>query len=72
MSADRLLAPASQVEVIEGALRRARLAERLRCANIASQYPVFAYDGDTGELLRLRDAISESILKGGSPGEMIK
>ena len=47
--------------------------ERQRCAEIAGMYPIemFSYDGDTGELLRLRDDISQSILKGGIPGRMV-
>ena len=48
--------------------------EHARCAGIAGMYPIemFSYDGDTGELLRLRDDISQSILKGGVPGEMVR
>lgn len=73
VSADRLSAPASQVEVIEGALRRARLAERIRCANLAADYPLdgFAYapEHNLGELLRLKDSISQAILKGLPCGE---
>lgn len=47
------------------------LKERQRCADIAALYPVFAYDGDTGELLRVRDLISEAILQCKLPGEMV-
>lgn len=62
-------------EMVAGAVRRAHLAERIRCAEIAGLYPLekFAYDcANTGELLRLRDCISEAILKGSAAGEMIK
>lgn len=69
MSADRLFAP------LDVDSQRAIRDERQRCADIALFYPLekFAYDcANTGELLRLRDAISEAILKGSSVGQMIK
>lgn len=74
VASDRLNAPVAR-EIVEGAIRRAHIAERLRCANIAAMYPLenFAYDcANTGELLRLRDCISEAILKDVPAGEMIK
>lgn len=72
MSADRLSPP---IDIIDGAIRRAHIAERLRCANVASQYPLEGFEYDTrshGDVLRLRDAISEAILKGVPAGEMIR
>ena len=53
-------------------VQKAVIRERERCAEIAAMYPVFAYDGDTGELLRVRDCISQAILTKRLPGEMIK
>jgi hypothetical protein len=53
-------------KLIEGAVRRAHIAERLRCANIVAMYPLegFCYDTNNhGEILRLRDTLSEAILK---------
>jgi hypothetical protein len=75
MSNDRLYPQLEVAELIEGAIRRAHIAERLRCANIASMYPLehFTYDTNNhGEILRLRDTISEAILKNVPAGEMIK
>lgn len=53
-------------EMVAGAVRRAHIAERIRCANIAAMYDLtgFCYDTNNhGEILRLRDTISEAILK---------
>lgn len=75
MSSDRLRPPQEVSELIEGAIRRAHIAERLRCANVAANYPLqnFCYDtSNHGEILRLRDTISEAILKNVPVGEMIK
>lgn len=47
--------------------------ERQRCANLVALYPLdgFCYDTNNhGEILRLRDTLSEAILKG-QPGERI-
>ena len=68
---DRLHAPLGFMEIVDDAIK----AERERCANIAAYYPLekFAYDcANTGELLRLRDTISEAILKDVPKGEMIR
>lgn len=75
MSADRLYPPKEVAELIEGAVRRAHLAERLRIAEQIQLYPLdhFAYDTNNhGELLRLRDTLSEAIRKNVPVGEMIK
>jgi hypothetical protein len=59
---------------IEDIVREAVYAERLRCANIALMFPLegFCYDtANHGEILRLRDTISEAILKT-SPGERLR
>lgn len=53
-------------EILAGAIQRAKHAERIRCANIAALFPLdgFCYDTNNhGEILRLRDTISEAILK---------
>ena len=65
----RLHAPLGYMEIVRDAI----LAERQRCANIAAMYPLdgFCYDTNNhGEILRLRDTISEAILKA-APGERI-
>ena len=75
MASDRLHPSTPLSELIDGAVRRAHMAERLRCANVAAQYPLegFCYDpSNHGEILRLRDTISEAILKDVPAGEMIK
>lgn len=75
MSSDRLHAPQSVGDLIADAFTRGQRTERARCADIAALYPLekFAYDcANTGELLRLRDTISEAILKGAGYGEMIR
>lgn len=67
-------APTSPTELLEGAIRRAHIAERMRCANIVALYPLdgFCYDTNNhGEILRLRDTLSEAILKS-NPGEGLK
>lgn len=74
MSADRMHAPATPLELLEGAIRRAHIAERMRCANIVALYPLdgFCYDTNNhGEILRLRDTLAEAILKG-NPGEGLR
>lgn len=61
-------------DIIVREVRAAVRRERQRCADIAALYPLekFAYDcANTGELLRLRDTISEAILKGSRTGEGI-
>lgn len=58
-------------QLVNDAFERGQRAERSRCADVASLYPVFAYDGDTGELLRLRDNISQAIEKLILPGQPI-
>ena len=71
---DRMYPPLEVAELVEGAVRRAHIAERLRCANIAAMFDLtgFCYDTNNhGEILRLRDTISEAILKG-APGEGLK
>lgn len=52
-------------KLVSEAFERGQRAERARCADVALLYPLenFAYAGDTGELLRLRDAISQAIEK---------
>lgn len=48
------------------------LKERFRCADVAAMFPLegFCYDTNNhGEILRLRDTISEAILKTRTPGE---
>lgn len=72
LSADRLSPPLSVGELVADAFERGRRVQRQQDADIASLYPVFAYDGDTGELLRARDAISQAIEKSLPPGEMIR
>ena len=65
----RLHAPLGYMEIVRDAIQ----AERQRCANVAAMYPLdgFCYDTNNhGEILRLRDTISEAILKA-SPGERI-
>ena len=67
---DRLHAPLGFMEIVDDAIK----AERLRCANIAALFPLdgFCYDTNNhGEILRLRDTISEAIQKS-QPGEGLK
>lgn len=79
MSYDRLNVPDRPHGKIQLTIRQmieaAVLKERLRCADIAVQYPLdgFCYDtNNQGEILRLRDTISEAILKDVPAGEMIR
>jgi hypothetical protein len=66
--------PLSIAELVRHAEQRAEAKERLRCSNVALLFPLenFAYNGDTGELLRLRDAISQAIEKMVHPGKPIE
>lgn len=75
MSNDRLRPLQEVAELIDGAIRRAHIAERLRCANLVAMYPLegFCYDTNNhGEILRLRDTLSEAILKDVPKGERIR
>jgi hypothetical protein len=59
---------------IEAIMDQAIMIERQRCADLVAIYPLdgFCYDiNNQGEILRLRDTLSEAILKG-TPGERIK
>ncbi len=60
---------------IEYAVAMARLEERVRIADVIQCYPLdhFCYDtNNQGELLRLRDTLSEAIRKNVPAGEMIR
>lgn len=60
-------------DVITREVATAVRQERLRCAEIVALYPLegFCYDTNNhGEMLRLRDTLSEAILKA-APGERI-
>lgn len=60
-------------DVIAREVATAIRQERRRCANLVALYPLdgFCYDTNNhGEILRLRDTLSEAILKA-SPGERI-
>lgn len=64
--------PAEVAELIEGAIRRAKIAERIRCSQIVQLFPLdgFCYDTNNhGEILRLRDTLSEAVLKVERPGQ---
>jgi len=67
-----MIEPGKIYRTLAEEIQRAVIRTRERDAEIAQMYPVHAYDGDTGELLKLRDAISEAIRKRSLPGEMIK
>lgn len=70
---DRLAPPESIGDLIRKAEERATRIERMRCASLISLYPLdgFCYDTNNhGEILRLRDTLSEAILKA-APGQRI-
>lgn len=77
VSNDRLRPPQEVAELVDGAIRRAHLAERLRCAEIIQLYPLdgFFYDDEhltQEEILRFRDTISQAVAKNAPKGERIR
>lgn len=78
MSADRMQCPEAKpgriAKTIAEIVRDAVLAERLRCSQIVQLFPLdgFCYDTNNhGEILRLRDTLSEAVLKVERPGQGI-
>lgn len=77
MSNDRLYPAPHVAELVEGAIQRAKHAERIRCAQLISLYPVehMFYDDQnitTEEILRFRDTLSQAIEKDVPKGERIR
>lgn len=70
-----ILPPQSVSDLILQAEERGRRMERVRCAEVVGLYPIEGMSYDTnnqGELLRLRDTLSEACLKVEVPGQGLK
>lgn len=76
MSHDRLNVPTGRIQrTIAELIAEAVQKERLRCAEVVQLYPLegFCYDTNNhGEILRLRDTLSEAVMKVEVPGQGIK
>ena len=76
MSHDRLNVPTGRIQrTIAELIAEAVQKERLRCAEVVQIFQLegFCYDTNNhGEILRLRDTLSEAVMKVEVPGQGIK